>query len=157
MGAHRRRWDPAGVAVHAHVTILFPFLHPDRLDASADSALAEIAAAEEAFEVRFEGIGRFPAVTWLEPEPTEPFRRLTEAVAGRWPDHPPYEGEYAEPVHHLTVADGAPAAIHEALARGLPPRLPIVDRVTSFTLSARRSGRWSVVRTYPLGRIGSDA
>jgi len=157
IGADRLRWDPAGAAVPAHVTILFPFLRPDRLDPGVDEALREISAGVEPFEVRFARIGRFPATTWLVPEPVEPFVRLTDAVVARWPDHPPYEGAYAEVVHHLTVADGAPPAVHERLARELPPRLPIVDRVTEVTLSARRSGRWTVERTYRLGRIGTDA
>jgi 2'-5' RNA ligase len=157
VASERLRWDPAGVAVAAHVTVLFPFLDPDRLDDAVDAGLREIAAGVEPFEVRFARIGRFPTVTWLEPEPNEPFARLTDAIASRWPDHPPYEGAYAEVVHHLTVADGAPTEVHERLARELPPRLPIVDRVTELTLSARRSGGWSVERVYPLGRIGPDA
>lgn len=157
VGAHRRRWDPAGMAVPPHVTILFPFLHPDRLDATVHAAVAAIAAGVEPFEVRFARIGRFPSVTWLAPEPVEPFVRLTAAVAERWPDHPPYEGAFPVVVHHLTVADGAPPSVHDAVARELEPRLPIVERVAEITLSARRSGRWSVERAYRLGRIGSDA
>jgi 2'-5' RNA ligase len=157
VGADRLRWDPAGDAVPAHITILFPFLEPDRLDGTVDAALREIVAGVEPFEVRFERIGRFPATTWLEPEPIEPFVRLTDAVAARWPDHPPYEGAFGEVVHHLTVADSAPPEVHERLARELPPHLPIIDRVTEMTLAARRSGRWTVERTYRLGRIGDDA
>ena len=157
VGADRLRWDPAGAAVPAHVTILFPFLHPDRVDDGVDTALREIVAGVEPFEVRFARIGRFPSTTWLEPEPAGPFVRLTEAIVAQWPDHPPYEGAFAEVVHHLTVADGAPPEVHERLARELLPQLPIVDRVTEVTLSARRSGRWTVERTYRLGRIGTDA
>jgi 2'-5' RNA ligase len=157
VGADRLLWDPAGAAVPAHVTILFPFLHPDLVDAGVDTALREIAAGVEPFEVRFARIGRFPSTTWLIPEPVAPFVRLTEAISARWPDHPPYDGAFAEVVHHLTVADDAPPEVHERLARELPRRLPIVDRVTEVTLSARRSGRWTVERTYRLGRIGTDA
>jgi 2'-5' RNA ligase len=157
VAADRLRWDSAGVAVPAHVTILFPFLHPDGLDADADAALREVVAGVEPFQVRFARIGRFPTVTWLEPEPSGPFARLTDAVVARWPDHPPYEGEHAEVVHHLTVADGAPPEVHARLARELTPMLPIVDHVSEVTLSVRRSGRWSVEQSYRLGRIGSDA
>jgi 2'-5' RNA ligase len=156
VAADRLRWDPAGVAVPAHVTILFPFLGPAQLDDEVDAALREIAGRVEPFGVRFARIGRFPSVTWLDPEPSAPFARLTDAVAARWPDHPPYEGEYTEVVHHLTLADGAPSEVHQRLARELPRSLPIVDHVAELTLSARRSGHWSTERIYPLGRIGPD-
>lgn len=153
----RTRWDPAGTAVAAHVTVLFPFLDPAALDDGVHEALTAIAAAHEPFEVSLARVGRFETVTWLVPEPAEPFLRLVDAVVARWPDHPPYGGAHESVVPHVTVADGAPPAILDALERELPARLPVRDRVAELTLSARRSGQWTVERRYPLGRIGPDA
>jgi SAM-dependent methyltransferase len=146
----RHRWDAAGLAVPAHVTVLFPFLAPDAIDASVEEALGEIAGALDAFEVRFERIGRFPDVVWLAPEPVTPFVSLTDAVASRWPDHPPYGGAFEEVVHHLTVADGAPAQVLEEVAATVSSSLPLTDRVTALTLSVRERGSWRVRRRYPL-------
>ena len=150
VAAARRRWDAAGIAVPAHVTILFPFLAPDSIGTREERALAELAGAEDAFEVRFERVGRFPDVVWLAPEPVEPFARLTDAVEGRWPDHPPYGGAFEEVVHHLTVADGAPAKVLDDLDAAVRLSLPLVERVSALTLGVRERGSWRVRQRYPL-------
>lgn len=147
----RIRWDAAGVAVPAHVTVLFPFLHPDRIDAVVDSSLEAIASAEAPFDVRFERVGHFPSVTWLAPEPSAPFARLTDAVAARWPDHPPYAGAFDEVIHHLTVADGAPPEVLARAGEEVAVHLPIVDRVEELVLAERRRGTWAERRRYRLG------
>lgn len=150
VGDLRRRWDPAGLAVPAHVTILFPFLAPASIDAAVETALQAIVDAVPAFDVRLAGVGRFPDVVWLAPEPASPFARLTDAVAGRWPDHPPYGGAFEEVIHHLTVADGAPSDVLDRLESSLPASLPLAARAREVTLSVRERGTWSVRRRYPL-------
>jgi SAM-dependent methyltransferase len=151
VGELRRRWDPAGLAVAAHVTVLFPFLAPAAIDAGVEAHLDEIVAAVPAFEVEFARVGRFPNVVWLAPDPAAPFARLTDAVAARWPDHPPYGGAFDEVVHHLTVADGAPASVLDALEAALPASLPVRSHVREVALSVRERGTWTVRRRYPLG------
>ena len=146
----RNRWDSAGLAVPAHVTILFPFLAPESIDEGVETILREIASAVDSFEVRFDRVGRFTDVVWLAPEPVDPFARLTDAVASRWPDHPPYGGAFEQVVHHLTVADCAPAAILEELERGLAGSLPLAAPVRELTLGVRERGSWSVRRRYAL-------
>lgn len=147
----RLRWDAAAAAVPAHVTVLFPFLPPDRIDAAVDAELARIFRSVPSFEVRFDRVGRFPEVTWLAPEPVEPFARLTDAVAARWPDHPPYGGAFDEVVHHLTVADGAPPAVLDRIEAELPLLLPVSQPVHELTLAVRRRGTWTVHARHPLG------
>ena len=147
----RVRWDAAGTAVPAHVTVLFPFLTPDRLDATVDAELTRIAASVPRFDLRLERVGRFPGVVWLSPEPAEPFARLTDAIAARWPDHPPYSGAFETVVHHLTVADGAPSEVLDRLETELPASLPISQPVRELTLAERRRGTWAVRARYPLG------
>jgi 2'-5' RNA ligase len=150
VGALRRRWDSAGLAVPAHVTVLFPFLPPDSVDAAVEAALGQIVAGVPAFDVEFARVGRFPEVVWLAPEPIAPFARLTEAVAARWPDHPPYGGAFEEVIHHLTVADAAPSEVLEQLELTLGGSLPIRSRVTEVTHSVRERGTWGVRRQYAL-------
>jgi 2'-5' RNA ligase len=152
----RRRWDTAGSAVPAHVTILFPFLSPDRLDAASLAALAEVASTVEPFGVTFARHGRFPSVLWLAPEPAAPFRALTEAMVKRWPDHPPYGGAFDEVIHHLTVADRAPSDVMDQLADRVVAQLPISGRVDRLTLSVRHHGAWSLREGFRLGRAASE-
>lgn len=47
---------------------------------------------------------------WLAPVPTEQFRALTDAVAKAFPTYPPYRGEHADVVPHLTVGQGVEVA-----------------------------------------------
>lgn len=89
VGPHR-----AGLArsaswgVPAHVTVLYPFAPPARIDDDVLGHLAEAVATVPAFEVTLRHFGWFDdPVLWLAPEPVRPFRNLTTAVrrSSRWP------------------------------------------------------------------------
>ncbi|KUL38850.1 hypothetical protein ADL22_16445 [Streptomyces sp. NRRL F-4489] len=130
VGTWRERFDPSARAgVPAHVTVVFPFLDGSRVDARVCSALAELIGRHNAFALRFERCGRFPGVLFLVPEPDAHLRRLTEAIAERWPEAPPYGGQFTEVVPHLTVADGPDDAVLDEVETGLRSRLPIAARV----------------------------
>ena len=58
---------------------------------------------------------------WLHPDPSAPFADLTAAVAQRWPDYPPYEGAFDEPIPHLTVSE-TPIDVARAAADRVPAR-----------------------------------
>jgi len=154
VGSHRLRWDSAGVTVPAHVTILFPFIDPADLDAEVHAELRRIAASAEPFDAAFRRVGRFPDVVWLAPEPVAAFQGLTEAIAARWPSHPPYGGAFETVIHHLTVADGAPPAVLDTLEAELPLGLPITTRVTDLALVSRVGGAWRGVDRFRLGGGG---
>lgn len=151
VGPHRLRWDAAASGVPAHVTVLFPFLDPARIGDEVDRELERIVVGVPAFSVRFTRVGRFPDAVWLAPEPVAPFAALTDAIAARWPDHPPYGGEFEQVIHHLTVADGAPGAVLERLEQQIATGLPVEERVGAVSLAVRTSGTWRVRRRYSLG------
>ncbi|WP_369209235.1 2'-5' RNA ligase family protein, partial [Streptomyces sp. PU-14G] len=82
----RARYDTAArYGGAAHVTVLFPFLHRDRIGRGERSALRDLFAARPAFTLTFEDCARFPGVLYLVPEPAAPLRALTAEVTGRWP------------------------------------------------------------------------
>jgi 2'-5' RNA ligase len=148
----RSRWDRAArLGVPPHVTVLFPFLKPSALDPTVRRQLAGIAATVAPFEVRFTSVGRFPNVVYLAPEPADPFVALTEAVASRFPEHPPYEGAFDVVIPHLTIteADEAPLDELEALAAG---SLPFHRRATALEVIVEGDdGRWRSRWRIPLG------
>ncbi|MFG2873489.1 2'-5' RNA ligase family protein [Streptomyces sp. NPDC048337] len=149
----RERFDPSAEAgVPAHVTVLFPFLAESRVDALVHTALAEVIAGHEVFDVRFEKCGRLPGVLYLVPEPDTRLRRLTEAVVERWPEAPPYGGRFADIVPHLTVAQGQEAALMEEMEDDLHRRLPVTSRVTSVELMVHDGAAWRPRASFPLGR-----
>jgi hypothetical protein len=144
VGALRLAHDPsAALGVPAHVTILFPFAPPETLD---EAAVAELLGRFPAFDFVLDRIERFEdgeGAVWLHPEPSAPFVDLTAAVAQRWPDHPPYEGAFDEPIPHLTVST-QPIDLDVALP------IPCRARVVVLIEEAEEDGRWLERRVFPL-------
>ncbi|MFF7145310.1 2'-5' RNA ligase family protein [Streptomyces nodosus] len=141
--AWRERFDPSAQAeVPAHVTVLFPFLDKSRTDARVCSALAAMLGSHRAFDLRFESCGRFPWVLYLAPEPETQLRRLTRVIADRWPEAPPYGGQFAEIVPHLTVADGQDDAVLDEIEADLLGRLPLTSRISSVGLMEQDGTSW---------------
>ncbi len=145
---HRARHDPsAALGVPAHITILVPWVGAEQVAEPDREAIRAIAARTAAFEYELGAFGRFEGGTlFLRPDPPEPFVRLTEAVVGRWPDHPPYEGAFAEIVPHLTVAESADDASVAAIEAEVTPHLPLVATASSLLLLVEEpDGRWAEV------------
>jgi len=145
--------DRPSIGIPAHVTVLFPFVPAAELDAKVVSALTEVAADADAFDFALTRPGRFPDTLYLEPEPAEPFVRLTEGVHARFPEHPPYEGAFDTIVPHLTVASGEEALLDD-VEQNVVPGLPIRARADEIVLLEEVEGdwgRWDVRERLPLG------
>ncbi|MFB6820435.1 2'-5' RNA ligase family protein [Streptomyces virginiae] len=145
-------FDPSAQAgVPAHVTVLFPFLEESRTDELVHLALADVLSRHQAFDLRFERCGRLPEVLYLAPEPDTPLRRLTEAIADRWPEAPPYGGRFAEIVPHLTIAQGQEDADVEEIEADLAGRLPFTSHVASVELMVHDGVKWQERASFALG------
>lgn len=155
VGRFRARLDrAAGWGVAPHVTVLYPFLPPRRLDGGVLRALATAVASVPAFDVTFARVRWFgDTAVWLAPEPAEPFRSLTMAVWRSFPECPPYGGAHAGVVPHLTVGHDAPAGVLRAAATSVQVGLPIHARVTAAWLmqGTDAPGSWRGVAELPLG------
>lgn len=151
VGRWRWRFDSsASAGVPAHVTVLVPFLDIDRIDAAVIDELRVMFGGHSPVTVRFEECGRFPDVLYLAPTPDQPFRALTEAVAARWPEAPPYGGQFAEVVPHLTVAHRQPAHVLDETEAALTVRLPIIADVGSVSLYVSDGCGWRSRAEFPL-------
>jgi 2'-5' RNA ligase len=133
----------------AHVTLIYPFLHGRAIDHDTEQALASLIRETPSFDFTMAAVGRFPGVVYLAPEPAAPFVALTEALARRWPERPPYGGAHAQIVPHLTVAnaDAAPA--------GLAERLPLSAHAEEVWLMVRIAARWVRRASFPLGPLST--
>ncbi|MGW8760935.1 2'-5' RNA ligase family protein [Streptomyces sp. NPDC055815] len=148
----RERLDPSARAgVPAHVTVLFPFLDESRMDGLVHSALADVLGRHQAFDLRFEKCGRLPGVLYLAPEPDTQLRQLTEAIAERWPEAPPYGGRFADIVPHLTIAQGQDDVVLEEVEADLADRLPFTARVASVELIVHDGTTWQERASFALG------
>jgi len=80
---------------------------------------------------------------------------LTAAVAGEFPDFPPYAGQHDGTIPHLTVAHGnvedarRAAAELQARLRSGPAVRAVCDTVSLFENS---SGRWREMHVFELAR-----
>jgi len=140
--------------VPAHVTVLYPFLAPDRIGQEALHRLAGALLAVPRFEVRFTRVEWFAdSVVWLAAEWAEPFRSLTAAVWRAFPDAPPYGGAYADVVPHLTVGDGAAVELLREAADRVRAQLPIHTSVTAVQLicGSAALNSWHPIAELPLG------
>jgi len=136
------------LAMEPHVTVLYPFVPASGIDDALIGALREVLAGVAAFDLALATVRRFPGVLYLAPEPAAPFVAITEACARRWPQHPPYEGRFAEVVPHLTLAEGPEPP---GLAARVGTLLPLRTRAAEVQLLAPvRGAGWQSVLEIPL-------
>lgn len=154
-------YDPAYLAPdpdfgQAHVTVLGPWV---REPTAADlAAVGEIVAGSAPFAYRLARTGVFPnGIIHLLPEPDGPFRALTRAVRDRFPDHPPYQGQFPDPVPHLTLDAVGPGMDEGRLRALLGPRVPAVCRAEVVQLQWWQAGDCHVQRTWRLGSSAGGA
>jgi len=138
--------------VPAHVTLVYPFAPLEAVDADVRTGLRELFSPVKPFRFELVEPRRFPSVLYLRPDPGEPFGDLIEALVRRFPEYPPYEGEFAEPLPHLTVAQSDDEALLGRIESELAPGLPIRARASEAVLMAEgEDGRWRVADTFPFG------
>ena len=157
VGSWRDRFDPSAAAgVPAHITLLYPFKPPSQLTPSIEESLKQVFSILPSFEVSLTRVKKFPSVLYLAPEPDDPLRGLTLAIVKQFPETPPYGGEHAEVIPHLTVAHrddaeqlAAIAADFEMEAIG---KLPIHSTVSEVCLIENSTGLWRTRCPFALGR-----
>ena len=144
----------AAKGVPAHVTVLYPFVPAALIDEAVLAAVREVVGSVPRFEVDLAAVSWFgDEVVYLQPRPAEPLRRLTAAVAARFPGFPPYGGEHAEVVPHLTIGHDGPREVLAAAGARVEPHLPIRVRVGAVRLmtGSEAAGSWRTVSEFPLG------
>jgi 2'-5' RNA ligase len=151
---YRQRFDPSARRnVPAHVTILYPFVPLEEVDAEVRRQLGDIASTVKAFDFRLRETRRFPLSLYLAPEPDASFAALTAAVYRAFPDHPPFAGKFDVVVPHITIAHGDEALLCEIdveLRIALPPA-GVPARCEEMVLIENSSGRWEILETFALG------
>lgn len=145
--------DSARLGVPPHITILTPFMPPEKITASVLQAASEAFSSIPVFGYSLSEINRWPEVTFLTPSPIEPFIRLTQALLESFPNFPPYEGKHPDIIPHLTVAHGDPVKADKAEAV-LRPRLAKAGGITTqckeIVLIENSSGKWKTMHVIPL-------
>lgn len=157
VGRYRDALDgSARLGVPAHITVLFPFMPPHQIDATILARLQQLFALEEPFDVELTRTSWFDRdILWLAPQDPQPFRTLTRHVFSAFPGFPPFAGQFADVVPHLTVAHGGDPAQMHAAERAVGGMLPIHGRVERVTLMTQTEagGAWDRAATFPLAAL----
>lgn len=124
--AHR----PALAPVCPHITVLGPFVDREDVDDHLVGAIREVITSVTAFDFQLSAVGHFTGgLTYLAPDPAEPFITLTEMFAAAFPQWPPYGGAFDVVVPHLSIGDALPEA-DVAVLRELLPISATAEEVT---------------------------
>jgi hypothetical protein len=157
VGPYRQRFDSSAAAgLGAHITLLYPFVEPEKISKRTLNVLAECFRGCVPIAFSLTEIRRFPAETlYLAPDPDEPFRQLTLAIWERFPDRPPYGGAYPDIIPHLSIgrfADvGAMNQVAADLATALKQAPPIRASAGIVALIENTACRWIARHTFTLG------
>jgi len=155
----RARWehyDPSWVSddpafVHAHVTLLAPFLSPP-LPGAARRTLQRALDGHHAFDFDLRRVATFPnGIVHAVPEPDAPFRRLTADLVAAFPQCPPYAGEFPDPVPHLTLDLAHGEVTESSVMCSVGGLLPAVGcRADRVHLAWYEQGGCRVLEEWPL-------
>ena len=141
----------------AHITVLMPFMPPERITPQVFDQVKAALGASRPFSFTLGEVGRWPETTYLVPKPASPFVQMTKALADTFPDYPPYGGRYSGVMPHLTVADRNAILASEAegeLRAILDERGPIASVCKAVDMYENSSGLWRFMHAIALDSDG---
>lgn len=155
VGAMRAQFDAtASLGVPAHITILHPFVPPERITSDDIQVLARIVRRTAPLRFRLAAAKCLPHALYLDPEPAQPFVALTEEVARAFPDYPPDAGRYASILPHLTVARGDETrmrALQAQLSSDVRLQRGIEANCAVLVLIGNSGGSWTELHRFSFG------
>jgi hypothetical protein len=145
----RDREEEAGQGlIHAHVTLLAPFGGDGDLDDGTLRELESFFADITAFTFRVTAVGELSGgATYLTPDPSAPFRRLTRQLVAMFPEYPPGTAG-GEVMPHISIP--APSdETAESLRADLDARLPITASAREAQLVRFETDTVRVLARFP--------
>jgi len=145
----RKKYDSALKGIPAHITLLYPFKPPNKIETEDIKVLKDFFKKIEHFEFQLCQPNSFPTVLFLEPHPKEIFVNLTKQLVQIFPDYLPYEGKFSSVNPHATIANLSDEKnlkrIKPAIISGLSKKLPIMQKVTeAWLMIEKEDGYWEI-------------
>lgn len=138
-----------------HITLLFPFVPCDELNAHLYGVLSAYASGHEPFTISLESIDEFPGVLYASLAPNAELTDLTRGLWAAFPATPPYGGAFDEPIAHATLSEAsaeAQAEATQALKRQTECLWPQRCVVRNFSLFEEHApNRWRETERFTLG------
>src|SRR6266545_3035689 len=130
----------AALGVPAHVTLIYPFLPAELLDAAVRRRLALALAPHPPFRFRLSTVRLWPNSHYLAVEPALPFEAMVGSLVEAFPEYPTYAGEF-EYVPHVTIAEGDDRSLAR-LARDLSVQVGEQEVTRILLIAQGRDGTW---------------
>ncbi len=134
---------------------MFPFLPPPDLSEQVIQELERLVGSAPPFDFKLTRLSEFDhGVVYLEPEPAEPFVRLTGDIGSRF-GLLPFAGEFGDvPVPHLTLAMPQLHSVTQRMVDQLAPLLPIKLRAEqAWLMVGDNTHGWERVRRMPFAGV----
>jgi 2'-5' RNA ligase len=160
VGALRERFDASvKLGVPAHITVLVPFMSPERITEAVLQRIHQALSEVPAFSFTLAKVRRFAVTAYLAPEPAASFIALTQSLVRSFPEYPPFGGEHESIIPHLTVAHGGASEAEAAAAEltvAMQTHGPIAGSCASVSLLLENSsGLWREMHAFTLPRSTS--
>src|ERR1043166_3926376 len=157
----RLEHDPSAAAgIPAHITVLYPFKPPEEITPETIQTLENLFANSTGVDFCFSEWRRLARVLYLAPVPEGPFKEMIEVVSERFPETPPYAGQFADIIPHLTVAQNDDPhrlqEIADEFERAATEALPIHARAQEVVLLDNVTGRWRIRNRFTLSKSQID-
>ena len=151
----RYKGDIPLVGVPAHITLLYPWMPPGRIDETILAELATVFAGYPAFEFTLD-LGWFgQEVLLLVPKDPTPFIDITKAIMRKWPEFKYYNGEYSDIEPHVTLAYGNESSLSEVAAE-VAKQVPVQACATSICLSVGKPGQMITRKMFLLNKKAKE-
>lgn len=151
---YRERYDAsAKLGVPAHITVLYPFMPPMLINTQVLEQVRLAVSNIRGFAFHLTKVGRFPDAVYLMPQPSDPFVSLTHAIVRAFPSYPPYRGQHAAVIPHLTVAqveEPRQSAVAAELRSSLERTGSIASYCSELILIENSTGRWKQRHAFTL-------
>jgi 2'-5' RNA ligase len=141
------------VVFPAHITVLYPFVPPARLE-EACATLRTLCADLVPFEITLDGYDYFPRTTFMNPVNPEPIRQLFHQIHALFPECVPYGGEFGTDIHpHLTVCMfDSEAEQQQAKPPDYEPITFLVNKLDVLSGPSSLDLPWLTYAVIPFGR-----
>jgi 2'-5' RNA ligase len=147
----RAAFDRENVArgIPLHITLLYPFVGRDEINERLRQELTALFRTQPALRFALTEVRDWDNAAWAPAEPADGILKLSRLIWERFPEHPPYGGEFAEPTPHATLAE-KPGAAND-VRRACEGLLPIECLVRTVTMLGESvTGAWEVMETFAL-------
>jgi 2'-5' RNA ligase len=153
----RNKYDPYALkGIPAHISINYPFnIQNNQSTIGLHSKLNKLFSEMSIFKYQLTEISTFSEVIYLSPYPTEKLTNLIARVFERFPESPPYNGEFS-PIPHLTIAqvdENKLFHVKEEIVSQITKFLPINAIAKEIWWIENREGIWKIVDVFQLRRI----